>query len=81
MNDATKRLRAVLYDLTNTLLVLFEVHSAAPDLIEQTADKLQSLAREHLGRSDTSASACGQLALESLLDELDPENLDDATDD
>ena len=81
MNDATKRLRAVLYDLTNTLLVLFDVHGADPDLIEQTADKLQTLAHEHLGRSTTSAPASCELALERLLDDLDADELDEATDD
>ena len=54
-----------------TLLGLFEVYGAEPDLVEHAADEIESILRRHLGAPAGPPGAKGKLALERLLDELE----------
>jgi hypothetical protein len=59
------------------LLGLFEVHGADPDLVDQAAEELEVIVREHLP-SQLRPGVAGKLTLERLLDEF--EHVDTAGD-
>jgi hypothetical protein len=71
MNETHERLRAAFHRVTMTLLGLFEVYQADPELVDHAAEELEAIFREHLDGGTPASGARGKLALERLLDELE----------
>ena len=71
MSSADAHLHRAFHELTLALLGLFEVHGAAPALVDHAADEIESILRRHLGTPAAEPGARGKLALERLLDELE----------
>ncbi len=73
--NAEKRIQAAFHELTISLLSLFDIYNASPDLIEHAADEIESILRHHLKAPRSKKKSKGKLALERLLDELEAHNL------
>ena len=71
MNETQTRLKAAFHQVTMTLLGLFEVYGAAPDLVDHAAEELEAIFREHLRSGPPAPGLHGKLALERLLDEFE----------
>jgi len=80
MNDTHRRLRAAFHELTLTLLGLFEVHEASPELVDHTAEEVEAIVRRHLRGQQPTRGVRGKLALERLLDELEAAETAEAND-
>jgi len=68
---ANASIRSAFHELTMTLLGLFEVYDAKPELMEHAAEEIESILRRHIGAPPGPPGAKGKLALERLLDELE----------
>ena len=68
---ANASIRSAFHELTMTLLGLFEVYDAKPELVEHAAEEIESILRRHIGAPPGPPGAKGKLALERLLDELE----------
>jgi hypothetical protein len=73
---ANASIRSAFHELTMTLLGLFEVYDAKPELVEHAAEEIESILRRHIGAPPYGGApgppgAKGKLALERLLDELE----------
>lgn len=68
---ANASIRSAFHELTMTLLGLFEVYDAKPELVEHAAEEIESILRRHIGAPPGAPGAKGKLALERLLDELE----------
>lgn len=79
MNETQTRLKAAFHQVTMTLLGLFEVYDAAPDLVDHAAEELEAVFREHLGGGPPPPGLHGKLALERLLDELEADESAEVT--
>ena len=58
-------------ELTLTLIGLFELHDADPELVQGAADALGKVFRAHLERHGGTARTPGRAAMQALLDELE----------
>ena len=79
MTNAHERIRSAFHELTLTLLGLFEVHEASPELVDHAADEIERVVRAHLDGSRPASGVRGKLALERLLDELESGEAAEAT--
>lgn len=70
MANTEQTLRSAFHRVTMMLLGLFEVHRADPDLVDQAAEELEAIVREHLP-SQQRPGIAGKLTLERLLDEFE----------
>lgn len=70
MANTEETLRSAFHRVTLMLLGLFEVHGADPDMVDQAAEELEVIVREHLP-SQQRPGIAGKLTLERLLDEFE----------
>ena len=69
--DTRVALARAFREVTLTLIGLFDVHEAEPDLAESTADALGRIYRAHLERSTPATTPSPREALHGLAEEME----------